>query len=116
MFFFLDDNMIVEFGYGRNGFGPNRFITHNSALILEGCAEDFGTVPDPYLRISNYQCYGKTVEFKVKVNEKKCRYSRGPLQRNDGGFFKTVHQYECYGVEIDLGTEKVEQQVERLLK
>lgn len=104
--------MVPEFGYGSDGYGPNRLIKYGEALISEGCAKDYGTVPDPYMRISYYKCKGQTGEFKLKINKKKCRYFVGSKPRNDGSAFeKTVHQYQCYGVEVDLETKSLKQLV-----
>ena len=67
-----DDLMIREFGYGRFPEGPSRQLTQGESMIVSGCAYDFSSDADPLLKVSEYNCNGRTSPKKIALDRNQC--------------------------------------------
>ena len=105
-----DPKMYKEFGFGDYREPNPKRIESGSGFRSSGCQFDAASDVDPLIRVSGYNCNGKTNTFWVYLNRDKCHvsyptrsYDKTPDLTLQIGF------YACTNVHIDLGTEKFTQ-------
>ena len=105
--------MIKEFGYGGSPEGPSRQLPQGEAMIVSGCAYDFSTDPDPLLRLSEYNCNGKTRPVKIVLDRNQCNYELKKLNYdNRPDATRDVGTYQCWGTKVFLNNGTLTQRNE----
>ena len=111
-FFTEDDLMFKEYGYGRSPEGPTRQLTQGQSMIVSGCAYDFSSDADPLLRLSEYNCNGKTSPVKIALDRNQCNYELSQLNYDNKPVSKSVGTYQCWGTKVFLNNGTLTQRNE----
>ena len=104
--------MFKEYGYGRSPEGPTQQLTQGQSMIVSGCAYDFSSDADPLLRLSEYNCNGKTRPVKIALDRNKCNYELSQLNYDNKPVSKSVGTYQCWGTKVFLNNGTLTQRNE----